>query len=448
MNTHRRPGERAFVRRANGLGLVVVVSLILPGTRALAADPVVPEQGTPAPAAAPSEPLDLAACLNLALERQPRIAAARASLAAAEDGKRGLDSLHVAGVVDAQIPIRRRQACLGISAAGAALDQAEHETVYAVTRTYFTVLYAREQERVARGVVERLGAINDVARGAVQSGARNVTSNDVNRTTVYLRLAQAQQHKAAVGVKRALVALQEAIGVGPDCHIDVPAGKLPQLDLQLNLDDIVCKALSRRGEMAQASLFAQTACLEVEAQGTGIHKRMETFAAGADIHSRPVPLGEHNEDYRPGGVLPEYPDLLVGCRPERVQHARDLHVRAGAVTDVTRNLIALEAQDAYHRWEEATLQVTAAKEAIDSGESLADDLSKDLTSGLKAKVEDVVNARVLAAQARSRYNEYLYRQILAVADIERITAGGVCGGLAELSVPRGQPAAENGNAGK
>jgi len=445
MNSYPRPEDRALLRAPKGLSLAVVLALAIPAANALAADPPAAQPGQVPVMAAVPDTLDLAACLNLALERQPRIAAARASLAAAEDGKRALDSLHVPTIVDPEIPIRRKQAGLGVTAAAAALDQAEHETVYAVTRTYFTVLFAREQEKVARSVVERLTAINDVAKGALQSGARNVTSNDVNRTNVYLRLAQAQQHKASQGVKRALAALREAVGVGPDCRFDVPPGTLPRLNAQLSLDDVIAKALSRRGELVQASVFAQTTCLEVEAQGTGIHRRMETFAAGADIHSRPVPQGEHNEDYRPGGVLPEMPDLLVGCRPERVRHARSLYARAESVTETSRNLIALEAEDAFLRWQEAALEVPASKEAVDAGEQLADDLSKDFTSGLKAKPEDVVNARVLAATARSRYNEYLFHEIIALADIERITAGGVCSGLVELSLPRAQPAAGAGN---
>jgi hypothetical protein len=37
----------------------------------------------------------------------------------------------------------------------------------------------------------------------------------------------------------------------------------------------------------------------------------------------------------------------------------------------------------------------------------------------------------------------LYRQILAIADVERITGGAVCGGLVELAAVRGQPAAPN-----
>jgi outer membrane protein TolC len=393
-------------------------------------------------AAAPAQPLDLGACINLALQRQPRIAAARASLAAAEDAKQALDALHLAAVVEPEIPVRRKQACLGVSAAAAALEQAEHETVYAVTRTYFTVIYAREQERVARGVVDRLGAVNEVARGQVQSGAKNVTTTDVNRTNVYLKLAQTQQIKAAQGVKRALAALREAVGMGPDCRLDVVAGKLPEVNAKLNLDEVLAGTLARRPELAQVGIFSEVTCLEVDAQAASLRKRMETFAAGSDIHSRPVPLGDHNEEYKPGGILPEMPTLLVGSRPERVKHARDLHARAEAVVEGTRNLVALEAEDAFLRWEEATLQVSAAREAADAGDQLADDLTKDFTSGQKVRVEEVVNARVLGSQARSRYNEYLYRQILAIADIERVTGGAVCSGLVELAAIR-QAAAPN-----
>ena len=43
------------------------------------------------------------------------------------------------------LPIRRKQARLGVTIAEASLSQAEWETVYAVTRTYFGVVYARQQ---------------------------------------------------------------------------------------------------------------------------------------------------------------------------------------------------------------------------------------------------------------------------------------------------------------
>jgi outer membrane protein TolC len=125
------------------------------------------------------------------------------------------------------------------------------------------------------------------------------------------------------------------------------------------------------------------------------------------------------------------PTLLVGSRPERVKHAQDLSARAEAVLEATRQLVALEAADAFLRWEEAERQARQAREAAEVGEKLADDLSRDFRAGLKVKVEEVASARVLAAEARSQYIEYLYRQILALADLERVTARGFRAGLVE-----------------
>src|SRR5262249_40931199 len=160
------------------------------------------------------------------LDRQPRLAAARASLAAAQDGLQGLEDLRLAGIVDREIPVRRRQASLGVTAAAAGVDAAEHDAVYAVARSYFTVLFAREQEEVARSVVARLTAIQQTAKRQLDAGARDVSSADVNRSTVYLRLARARRVEAAQGVRRALASLKEAIGVSDVC-LDVPPGRLP-----------------------------------------------------------------------------------------------------------------------------------------------------------------------------------------------------------------------------
>jgi outer membrane protein TolC len=380
--------------------------------------------------------LDLATCIHLALERQPRIAAQQATLTASEDGRQALEKLRFPACLDPEIPVRRRQAALGVSAAAAGLEQDQRDAAYAVARTYFTVIYAREQERIARGVVERLHATHDAAQRGLDAGAADLTSADVNRATVYQHLAETRLEQATAGVKRALAALKEAIGLEPECTLDVPVGRLPELDARPNREEVVALALARRGELIQAGIFAQVVCLEVEAQGTSVLQKMQTFAAGSDIHARQVPQGVHNSEYRPGAVAPEMPGMLVGSRSERVEHARALYARAGAVTATTRNLIALEADDAFLRWEEASREASAARQAADAGDKLANDQNRDFIAGLKVKVDEVVNAQVLAAQARSQFNEFLYHQVLALADLERVTAGGFCAGLVEPTGPR------------
>src|SRR5262249_36118080 len=153
------------------------------------------------------------------------------------------------------------------------------------------------------------------------------------------------------------------------------------------------------------------------------------------VHERQVPQGVRNNDYRPGAVPPAMPTMLVGSRAERVKQAQTLALRAEGVVEATRSLIALEAEDAFLRWEEASRQARESRQAADAGAKLADALSKDFISGLRVRVEEVVSARVLAAQARASFNEFRYREILALADLERVTAGAFCAGLVGTPQP-------------
>jgi outer membrane protein TolC len=401
--------------------------------------PAAPADSRP-PLAVAAPPLTLAECIRTALERQPRIAAERASAAAAEDARQALEELRLAGLVERDLPIRRRQAELGVTAAAAGIDVAERDTVYAVTRTYYTVLYSREQHRLTHSVVERLSALNETAEKMLKEGARDVTAAHVKQIGVYLRLARAREIQAAEGEKRALAALKEAMGLTQDCRLEVPPGRLPEPDVRPVQEEVLALALSRRGDLAQAQLFAQIACLEVAAQATTVHLRKETFAAGGDIHSSQVPQGSHDGEYRPGAVPPAMPTLLAGSRGNRQQTARSYHARALAVVETSRNLVSLEAEDAYLRWEQASMEVTQNREAADAGDRLADDLNKDMAAGLRVRPDEVMTARVLAAQARGQYNEALYHLILALADLERITAGGFCAHVTEVPAPR-----KNGN---
>src|SRR5262249_56121880 len=105
-------------------------------------------------------------------------------------------------------------------------------------------------------------------------------------------------------------------------------------------------------------------------------------------------------------------------------------------------VVGLEGEEGDVGGEEAGTQVPLAREAANSADQLAEDLSKDMAAGLRVKPEDVATARVLAAQARASYNEALHHLILALADLERITGGGFCAHLGEGPLSRPAPAPE------
>jgi outer membrane protein TolC len=298
--------------------------------------------------------LSLEECIALALQKQPNLLAARASLANAEAGLRALNALRFPATLARELPVRRAQACVGIQAAVAALDQAERETVYAVTRNYFTVRYAKQQEREAGEVVKNLELIIDTATRYITAGGKNITEAEVDRAAVYQAMAEARRIQSAVGAQRALAALREAIGMGPNCELQVSEKDLPRPAAQPVREQIIALALERRGDLGQVNAFVKLTALEVQAQQLNPRQQVNTFAAGGDIHAQPVPPGYHNGEYRPGGLLPEMPVLLVGPRAERAARACALRARADAVAEKTANLIVLEAEDAYRRWEEAT----------------------------------------------------------------------------------------------
>jgi outer membrane protein TolC len=370
--------------------------------------------------------------VQLALGNQPAIAAQRASLAAAEDNSRGLNNLHIPTFIARELPIRRRQACLGITVAAAGVDQAERETVYAATRTYYSVIFAREQLKVANEVVANLKVILEAAQGQVKAGSKDVTTSSVDKTSVYLRLAETRRGEAVRGEGRALAALREAIGWGPEHALDVVDVPMPRMRATFTKEDIVSLALARRGEVVQACTTAEVSTLEVDAQRTSCRPTFHTFASGVDIHARTIPQGTSDGDYRPGAIGPEMPVTMAGSRGARMDRARDLSARADAVVAKTRNLITLEAEDAYLRWQETSERVPQLREANEKGSKLADDTRNDFVGGQKVNVEEVLTNQVLGAQVKAQYNEALYQQVLALAALERVTAGGFSAGLVTL----------------
>lgn len=313
----------------------------VPTWNAAAAGPPALPSGPSSAVSAP--PLNLEGCIALALQKQPSVAVGHASLAAATDAQRALDCLRFPANLVHELPIRRHQAELGVTAATAGLTQDEQDVFYAVTRTYFTVVYAREQERLARSLVERLQTTHDLAARMLKEGARDVADSDVDRSSIYLDLAETRRMQATAGVPRALAALREAVGTGACVEFTITDDHLPKPDARPCREQILSLALERRGDLILANTFAEIAALEVEAQKSSTHQRMETFAIGGDIHARAVPAGEHNHDYRPGALPPEMPAVLVGCKAERVARACSLSQRAAAAvvkdarTDHTRS---------------------------------------------------------------------------------------------------------------
>jgi len=331
----------------------------------------------------------------------------------------------------AQIHVRRKQADLGVAIAQANVDEAELNTIHAVTRSYLTVVYAREQIKVAQQAVDNLEATRKVAKSQVDAGAKEVTKADLDRIGTYVSLAQTRVVSAKQGVERAKAALREAIGL---CNGDI---EIADDTLARYYDTVVnycggapleCKsviqvAVNNRPEVVQASLAAQVSCLEIDAQGLSFCIYSKTFAATSDIHSKVLPASSFGDaDYRPGAIGPEMPVFLAGSRTSRMERAGHLYERANAVADKTRGLIALEVEDACLRLQQEGAQVVILRQAIDQASKAVRDAEEAYRSD-QLKTDQMLAIQVVEAQTRGQLNETMYRYGLALASLQRATGG-------------------------
>jgi len=376
--------------------------------------------------AAAAPPLGLQDCVNLGLQYQPALAAAQASLDAAQTAYQGAQNLRLAGLISKQVKIRRNQACWGITIADAGLQQAEWETRYAVTRNYFSIIHARNQQAVVDSVLDKLKGNRDNAKRIVDAGDPKsmVTQIDVDTLDLQIAFFEARRAEASVGIDRAGSALREAIGVGLDDTLTLnQQARLPDPVYQLDQRQLIAFALERRGEMVQANSAEQVTALEVDAQQRSRKLSVKTFAAGGDVHSKPIPQGVSNGEYRPGAIGLEMPVFMEGKKRDRVQRTRAYNDRAAAVVDKTEKLITLEVEASHQKWQEAIERIRRLEKTITLAKKIADNVTRRFNDK-KATGEEVIKARTLEDQAQSQYNEALYNHALALAALERVTAGG------------------------
>ncbi len=386
-------------------------------------------------AATTNQQLTIQACRQIALANQPTIAATQAALKAALDRQHALETLRVPDCLARDLPLRRKQAAIGVTIAQAAVTQAEAETLHGITASYLGALYAAQQVRLANdpdhGIRRRLKDLQTLVDDLVKNKERREVTLPEHRNLVrsFLETLDGRVSEAVQGELRAQAALREAMGLGPNCPVVIPDRDLPCPRVTPpSLNELIELALARRGEMIQAIGFAEVACLEVDAQASRRRPSMRTFASGSDIHAKPIPSADlGGVDFRPSIVGPDMPVFLNGSRDARVQQAKDYCERARALTAKTRNLIALEVEDLYRRWLDKSGKAAhlekAYQEAVAFSEKVKASFNKQ-ERGSYPNVDEVINAGLIATRLQLEWKEAHYQSLLALAALERATAGG------------------------
>ena len=117
------------------------------------------------------------------------------------------------------------------------------------------------------------------------------------------------------------------------------------------------------------------------------------------------------------------PTQLAGKRPDRMERARDLSVRTARYW-IRANLIVLETEDAYLKWQDAYRKVQLLQQSMPKVLAVAKSVRARFDNN-KATSEDLLRAETLQDQVQAQLNEAVYSHALAVAALERITAAGL-----------------------
>ncbi len=380
----------------------------------------------------PIPKLTLGECLKIALEKQPKLAALRASVGSAQASLTAQETAPLLVRLTPDHKTRKCQASIGVQAAQAELDQATHDVTQAVVWTYYSVVYVRQQLKVAKDAVDFVDFYRDQVEKIVndkKGGTSEINQITLNRLIARLAAGQLLKVRAESGLERAKAALREAMGVEHTYSFQPVDEVLPDFaKFEIKKDDVIGHARTRRGEVIMASLASDVTRLEAFAQWSiRFRFRVETFASGADIHTRHIPAGSKDGEYRPDAIGPEMPVTLFGDRASRSQKSWELVTRSQAVLEKTMNLVTLEAEDAWIAYFYAGDSMTLAKKQAAAGKANLTALREVAGDKVdkKATLQELLEAQEEAAKGQAAFNEAVFQRISALANIERISAGGI-----------------------
>jgi hypothetical protein len=376
--------------------------------------------------------LSLGECIAIAIERQPALKAVRASQQATAAGMHALNNIGRIGTLfSPDLPIRKEQSSRGVIAAAADVQKLHNEVVHDVTRLYYTAVYAHQQEQFAEEVVAQVELFILGARRLLESkqpGEMTQTRLDA------MLLGQARARRllatAQAGEKQAYAALREVMAVQDEAfRFRVKDKELPGMaqKVPLTKEKVVEMALCRRPELALAAAGADAFRLEVYAQGKVPGRRaVPTLGSGTDIHDKLLPSGSRDpeREYRPEPIPPSIPPQVVGSKTDRVARVMAFSQRADAVYEKVRNLMILEAENTFYLYEKAAKRVEVSKEAFETAQRARTSV-RDQFDNQKAPKDQLLMLYAQAAEAQSEYVEAVFQYLLALAALERVTAGGV-----------------------
>lgn len=307
------------------------------------------------------------------------------------------------------------------------------DTILAVRTQFYEALFNEQLIKVREASVHLLEEQLETTKRRFEAGT--VPRFDVLRAEVELAnarppLIQARNNLRIAKIKLANLLALDSTQTGPEGFPYVLIGELKYVPYDQGLAESLKIAMEERAELRELEKTMEARQRDVRVAYAGYQPRIELFGQFESRNrnlgnSKPTGFGETSDlspDIRgsSGGVQLSW-DIFDGFSTHgRVVQAKAAYAAAKLDLEDARRNIELEVREAQSRLQEARETIESQKKVVEQGEESLRLAQARFKVGAGTQL-DVLSAQTALTEARTNYEEALYRYNVAVANLERAT---------------------------
>ncbi len=401
------------------------------------------------PLPVPMPPLSVEQAVTLAVQNNPRLAAAAREVTAAQQGVRAAGARAnpeiafvpalTEGGSDTELLVQQPLEVNGARAARrggatARLRGAQAQAVvelrglvFATRSAYYELIRARERAALTRDLLQTVESLDRIARRQVELGARPA----IEQTQTGIEVTRARQ-QATLAESEAAVragALNTLLGRNPDHALGaVSAGEPPSVPLPADTNALLRQALENRAEItadeAQAEALRQEARL---ARAEGLPDLAPQYRAGSVTRG-----GVEDNGF---GVAITLPLLDWGGRRGRVRQAEEAARAQSQRAEATRAQVRQEVQQSLLQARAADAVLAAYPQGLlDQARRLLDASRIGYEEG-RTNIVALLEAQRTFRQVQTEFIDAQVAAALSRAELERATGAVPAALLSSISIP-------------
>jgi outer membrane protein len=300
---------------------------------------------------------------------------------------------------------------LTLDASRSDLENTTDQTILTVKQAYYGVVQAKYNVLVAQDTVKQTSQHLEQAKGFYEVGTH--PKFDVIKAEVDLSNAQLNLIKSQNALKISIVSLNNAMGIpdAPEYNIDE---NMPFARYEITLEDALTRAYENRPDLKSIVSKRQAAQRSIELAKTGYYPVL-TGSASYSWSGEQISSLDHGWDVGAALTFPLFNGFLTKYQVEEAKANLNI-LRANE--ESLKQTIFQDVQQAYLTLRAAEEAIPTAKLGVDQSQENLDIANGRYKAGVGNPIE-VTDAEVGLANSRTAYIQALYADKVAQAALEK-----------------------------